>query len=156
MFECSVVTRALVITAQLVMTPFLMAVYAINPKAGHRFVGYLEETACHTYVNVICHIETPGTHLNLAWKDVKAPPIAIGYWKLPETAKWVDTLKCMMADETHHRDCNHTFADMESDDPNPFLEQHKQDAMKAWRLEKSGQRAWVEDVIPDVVPIKKE
>ena len=38
-----------------------------------------------------------------------------GYYKLPSNGKWVDTLKCMMADETHHRDVNHTFADMKSD-----------------------------------------
>ena len=30
-----------------------------------------------------------------------------------------------MADETHHRDVNHTFADMKSDDPNPFVATHK-------------------------------
>jgi len=48
---------------------------------------------------------------------------------------WVDTLKCLFADETNHRDVNHTFADMESDDPNPFISKHKKDAVKAWRLE---------------------
>ena len=41
----------------------------------------------------------------------------------------------MFADETNHRDVNHTFADMESDDPNPFISKHKKDAVKAWRLE---------------------
>jgi hypothetical protein len=30
-----------------------------------------------------------------------------------------------MADEAHHRDVNHTFADMKSDDPNPFVTTHK-------------------------------
>ena len=48
---------------------------------------------------------------------------------------WVDTLKCLFADETNHRDVNHTFADMESDDPNPFISKHKKDAVKAWGLE---------------------
>jgi hypothetical protein len=47
-----------------------------------------------------------------------------------------------MADEAHHRDVNHTFADMKSDDPNPFLEMHKNDAMKAWRLNVDGEPAW--------------
>ena len=42
-----------------------------------------------------------------------------------------------MADETHHRDVNHTFADMKSDDPNPFVMQHKDNAMAAWRLSES-------------------
>jgi hypothetical protein len=30
-----------------------------------------------------------------------------------------------MADETHHRDVNHTFADMKSDEANPFIVNHK-------------------------------
>ena len=29
---------------------------------------------------------------------------------------------------------NHTFASMESCDPNPYVAMHKQDAMIAWRL----------------------
>jgi hypothetical protein len=39
MFEASYVTRGLVITAQLTMTPLLMAVYAVHPPMVHRFVG---------------------------------------------------------------------------------------------------------------------
>lgn len=35
---------------KVLMTPFLMAVYAIHPKSMHRFVGYLEETACHVHM----------------------------------------------------------------------------------------------------------
>ena len=56
----------MVIVAQMVMIPLLMATYTVSPKVVHRFVGYLEETACKTYVNIIDHVETPGTHLNLA------------------------------------------------------------------------------------------
>jgi len=97
MFKANFITRCLVVSAQMLMTPFLMLVYVVHPKAMHRFVGYLEETACHTYVNVIKHIETPGTKLNREWKDLAAPPIAIGYWRLPSDAKWVDTLKCIVS-----------------------------------------------------------
>jgi hypothetical protein len=43
-FNASKFTRSLVIAAQYMMTPFLISVYAINPKSMHRFVGYLEET----------------------------------------------------------------------------------------------------------------
>jgi hypothetical protein len=133
MFEASPITRFMCISAQLAMTPFLLAVYMVNPKAGHRFVGYLEQTACTTYHNVIQHIETPGTKLHKEWAHLPAPGIAIGYWKLDDDAKWVDALKCIYADETHHRDVNHTFASMESDDPNPFLQNSKDDAARAWK-----------------------
>jgi len=142
MFRAGWVTRNVVIAAQFVMTPFLLSVYLLHPKSMHRFVGYLEETACKTYVNVINHIETPGTHLHREWSALPAPPRAIGYYHLPTNAKWVDTLKCMMADEANHRDVNHTFADMKTDDPNPFLEEHKQNAAMAWRLQVTGESAW--------------
>lgn len=29
---------------------------------------------------------------------------------------------------------NHTFASMDADDPNPYLQKHKEDAVKAWKL----------------------
>eukprot|EP01038_Epipyxis_sp_PR26KG_P015504 gene15504-20924_t len=135
MFEANLLTRTVVIAAQYVMAPLLLSVYLIHPKSMHRFVGYLEETACSTYVNVIKHVETPGTDLHTQWAHLAAPPSAIGYYKLNDDAKWVDTLKCMMADEANHRDVNHTFADMKTDDPNPFLESHKHNASTAWQRE---------------------
>ena len=48
----------------------------------HRFVGYLEETAVHTYTNIVEMTNTPGTKLHTAWKDVPAPQAAIDYWKV--------------------------------------------------------------------------
>lgn len=135
MFEAGYITRTMVIAMQMVLTPVLMGIYLVHPKSMHRFVGYLEETACHTYVSIIENVETPGTHINEAWKDVKAPKIAIGYWKLADDAMFSDVLKCMCADETHHRDVNHTFADMESCDPNPFVHTHRENAIRAWRAQ---------------------
>ena len=101
--------------------------------------------ACYTYVNVIKHIETPGTKLNAAWATLPAPEMAIGYYHLHSEAKWVDSLKCMMADEANHRDTNHTFANMQSDDPSPFVEEHHQNAAAAWRLNMTGEPAWTPD-----------
>jgi len=148
MFKANKATRLLVLTAQLTMTPLLIVTYLVYPKAMHRFVGYLEETAVHTYDNVITHIETPGTNLNNDWSQLKAPPIAIGYWHLPKDALWIDALKCMMADEANHRDVNHTFATLDSDDPNPFVFKHKEDAVRAWRLESGGKNAWEDTSCP--------
>eukprot|EP00600_Ochromonadales_sp_CCMP1393_P005257 CAMPEP_0174966838 /NCGR_PEP_ID=MMETSP0004_2-20121128/7251_1 /TAXON_ID=420556 /ORGANISM="Ochromonas sp., Strain CCMP1393" /LENGTH=375 /DNA_ID=CAMNT_0016215905 /DNA_START=68 /DNA_END=1195 /DNA_ORIENTATION=- len=142
MFQASMLTRGLVISAQLTMTPFLMLVYAIKPDAMHRFVGYLEETACHTYANIIEHVETEGTELNTAWAHLPAPENAISYWMLPADATFLDTLRCMFADESHHRDVNHTFAEMGEAEPSPFALQHKQDALKAYKLVTTGETAW--------------
>tara|TARA_B110001452_G_scaffold229902_1_gene206015 strand:+ start:596 stop:1555 length:960 start_codon:yes stop_codon:yes gene_type:complete len=109
MFNAGPVTRLMCVGAQVAMTPFLMATYIIKPKAMHRFVGYLEQTTCSTYHNIITHIETPGTQLHAEWSELDAPELAKGYWKLEDDAKWVDALRCIYADESHHRDVNHTF-----------------------------------------------
>ena len=116
------------------MTPFLMLTYTIKPAAMHRFVGYLEETAVHTYSNILHHCETPGTHLHNDWAALPAPDIAISYWSLQPEATWVDTLKRMLADEAHHRDVNHTFADLgvgtsaaQASLDNPFIHEHVDD-----------------------------
>merc|ERR1719152_4023 len=110
------------------MTPFLTALYVMRPQYLHRFVGYLEETAVHTYTNIVKMTDTPGTQLNQAWKDVPAPKAAIDYWKMSEDAKWVDCLNRMLADESHHRDVNHALASMSTEalygKDNPFVHEH--------------------------------
>mmetsp|Transcript_15584 Transcript_15584/g.35762 ORF Transcript_15584/g.35762 Transcript_15584/m.35762 type:complete len:355 (-) Transcript_15584:85-1149(-) len=138
-FEAGLVTRCLCQAAQVTMTPFLGVLYLIKPEAVHRFVGYLEETACLTYANIIQQVETPGTPLHDAWGKLPAPKLAVVYWRLKEDAMWLDCLKCMFADECNHRDVNHTFASMNANDPNPFVEKHKKDAIIAWRMEKEDQ-----------------
>ena len=98
MFKANFITRSLVVTAQVVLTPLLMGVYLVHPKSMHRFVGYLEETACHTYVNIIENIQKKDTNLYNEWRDLPAPDIAKGYWKLDKDAKWVDALMCMVCE----------------------------------------------------------
>jgi len=78
---------------------------------------------------VIEQIQREGTPLNEGWKDLAAPEVAIAYWKLPQDAKWVDALKCMFADECHHRDVNHTFAELGAEDPNPFVLRDKREVL---------------------------
>ena len=124
MFEASTLTRALVVGAQIGMTPFLMGVYTISPPAMHRFVGYLEETAVETYSNIIKHAETEGTHLNKSWAHLEAPAIAKTYWQLADDASWITCLKHILADEAHHRDVNHTFAELPANAENPFISEH--------------------------------
>ncbi|GAB5365244.1 hypothetical protein AAMO2058_001040600 [Amorphochlora amoebiformis] len=135
MFGAGIFTRTMVISAQYSMVGFLSLTYLVNPKALHRFVGYLEETASQTYFDLIKCTETPGTHLHREWNNLKAPTLAINYWKMKEDAMWIDVLKNLFADETNHRDVNHTFAMMKNDDPNPYVHKHLEDAAKAWRLE---------------------
>jgi len=111
-FEAGPVTRAAVQLGQVALTPFLAGLYLVRPQLLHRFVGYLEETAVHTYTNIVTTAQTPGTRLHTAWRDMPAPEVAINYWRLPADACWVDCLKRMLADESHHRDVNHALASM--------------------------------------------
>lgn len=141
MFKAGFPTRALVLLGQFTMLPLLTLTYMVNPKALHRFVGYLEETASQTYFDLIRLTKEPGTHLNRDWSSLKAPALAVNYWRLNDDAMWLDVLKCLFADETNHRDVNHTFADMDDDDPNPFVEKHLEDAAKAWRMNEDGSGA---------------
>lgn len=125
MFRAGILTKSMVIMAQLTMTPLLMLAYAFRPQLLHRFVGYLEETAVHTYSNILTHLETEGTHLHREWRHLQAPEIAKVYWNLdPKKATWRDCLEHMLADEAHHRDVNHTFADLPRNAPNPFIHEH--------------------------------
>merc|ERR1712166_390498 len=110
------------------------AVYVVKPKAMHRFVGYLEETAVETYTSILDVMDTEGSQLNKAWMNLPAPNIGKQYYKLDDNATWPDVLRNIAADETNHRDVNHTFAGMPCDDPNPYVAKHNQDAEKAWRL----------------------
>lgn len=50
---------------------------------------------------------------------------------------WKDVLRNLFADETTHRNVNHTFADMHDDDTNPHVQDHLKDAEKAWRADKT-------------------
>ena len=43
-------------------------------------------------------------------KNVPAPAIAKRYWGLPDTATLRDVVLVVRADEAHHRDVNHGFA----------------------------------------------
>jgi len=61
------------------VTGFSLA-YMISPRFCHRFVGYLEEEAVKTYTHCLTAIDSGELKM---WKRMKAPEIAIEYWKLP-------------------------------------------------------------------------
>ena len=77
----------------------------ISPKTAHRFVGYFEEEAVHSYTEYLAGVDD-GTYAN-----VPAPRIAIDYWKLAPDARLRDVIIAVRADEAHHRDVNHELAD---------------------------------------------
>jgi hypothetical protein len=97
----------------------------------HAFAATVEPTRTRRYDNLVEKTTTPGTKLHDEWDGLAAPGIAKAYWKLHDDAKWVDCLQHMLADESHHRDVNHTFATLPEGAPNPFISQHMKDFDKA-------------------------
>jgi len=127
-FTPSFFTRSLVFGGQFVFGACFITLYVTSPRLAHRFVGYFEETAVFTYSQVIEHMEAEGSKLNEAWMPLPAPEIAKVYWRLPEDASLLDTIKQIAVDESMHRDVNHTFAGLAQDDPNPHVTDHLEDA----------------------------
>lgn len=83
--------------------------YLLTPSTCHRFVGYLEEEAVHTYTVLLEQIDNG----NLKhWAQMGAPKEAIEYYNLPENASFRDMVAHVRADEACHRDLNHHFADI--------------------------------------------
>ena len=83
--------------------------YLISPKFSHRFVGYLEEEAVHTYTKCLEALDNDKLPL---WKDKKACNFAIEYFGLNDNASFRDVLLNVRADEAIHRSVNHHFSDI--------------------------------------------
>jgi ubiquinol oxidase len=80
------------------------ALYLISAKTAHRVVGYFEEEAVLSYTLYLKEIDDGRS------KNVPAPDIARRYWDLPDSATLRDVVVVVRADEAHHRDINHGFA----------------------------------------------
>ena len=93
------------------MNAFFFA-YMISPNFCHRFVGYLEEEAVHTYNSILDHIDNGELK---EWGSTPAPGIAIDYWRMAPDATMRDMFMAVRADEANHRDVNHTFASLDKD-----------------------------------------
>ena len=83
----------------------------LAPTTCHRFVGYLEEEAVHTYTLVLKAIDDGKLP---QWSITRAPQDAIDYYELPETATMRDVILHIRADEACHRSVNHHFSDIPS------------------------------------------
>lgn len=81
--------------------------YMISPSFCHRFVGYLEEEAVHTYSVLIDNLDKGRLP---HWQNLSAPAEAIEYYSLAPDAKMRDLFLSIRADESFHREVNHTFS----------------------------------------------
>jgi ubiquinol oxidase len=96
--------RAVIIGVQWVFYLFFFALYLISSRTAHRVVGYFEEEAVISYTHYLGEIDEGRS------PNVPAPGIAKRYWSLPDEATLRDVVLVVRADEAHHRDVNHGFA----------------------------------------------
>lgn len=111
-------TRSIIYMGQGVFCNLFFLFYLANPTYCHRFVGYLEEEAVSTYTHLVEEL----TEGKLPEFDkTKVPTIAVQYWpELTEKSTFRDLILRVRADEAKHREVNHTLANLDKEDRNPF------------------------------------
>jgi len=100
----TVFERLVVLGVQWVFYLAFFVLYLISARTAHRVVGYFEEEAVLSYTLYLREIDEGRS------KNVPAPEIAKRYWGLPEGSTLRDVVLVVRADEAHHRDVNHGFA----------------------------------------------
>lgn len=78
--------RVLVVCGQGAFFAAYTLFYVLTPRIAHRFVGYLEEEAVHTYTEMLKMVDEGKI------KNVAAPQIAIKYWNMPSDATLRDVI----------------------------------------------------------------
>lgn len=96
--------RFLIIAVQWLFYVSFFALYVVSPRTAHRVVGYFEEEAVTSYTSYLAEIDAGRV------ENIPAPAIARNYWQLDDNARLRDVVLAVRADEAHHRDVNHEFA----------------------------------------------
>ena len=99
--------RSLVLFSQFLFGAFYFFMYIFFTKTAHRMIGFFEDEAVKSYSEYLKMIEDGEI------ENVKAPQIAIEYYDLKSNARLIDLVKCVKADEEHHSEVNHKYADEE-------------------------------------------
>ena len=97
--------RYLVLFAQLVFMMFYTILYVVDYKTAHRMIAYFEEEAVKSYTEYLELVESGKV------ENIQAPKLAVNYYNLGTDAKLSDLIRCVRADEEHHSETNHNYAD---------------------------------------------
>ncbi|WPH00469.1 Alternative oxidase [Acrodontium crateriforme] len=119
--------RLMVLGAQGVFFNAMFISYLMSPRTCHRFVGYLEEEAVLTYTRMIKDIEDGKLPM---FAKMRAPDIGVHYYNMPEGQRsFKELLYYIRADESKHREVNHTLANLDQkNDPNPYVSEYKDES----------------------------
>lgn len=96
--------RYLVLFAQLIFMLFYFVLYVIDYKTAHRMIAYFEEEAVKSYTDYLGLVESGEV------ENVPAPRLAIQYYEMGSNAKLSDLIRHVRADEQHHSEVNHKYA----------------------------------------------
>ena len=97
--------RWVVLIAQFTFSIFYLVMYLVDNRTAHRMVAYFEEEAVLSYTEYLKLVESG------AMENVPAPQLAIDYYGMNANAKLADPIKHVRADEQHHSEVNHRYAD---------------------------------------------
>jgi len=98
------IERFVVLSAQVIFGLFYLFMYVFFTKTAHRMIGYFEDEAVRSYTEYLEIVEAGKV------ENTPAPHIAINYYKLGSDAKLSDLISCVRADEQHHSEKNHHYA----------------------------------------------
>ena len=98
------IERFVVLSAQVIFGLFYLFMYVFFTKTAHRMIGYFEDEAVKSYTEYLEIVEAGKV------ENTPAPHIAINYYKLGSDAKLSDLIRCVRADEQHHSEKNHHYA----------------------------------------------
>ncbi|MBV32506.1 MAG: oxidase [Porticoccaceae bacterium] len=97
--------RMLVVVAQVSFGIFYLILYLIDYKTAHKMIAYFEEEAVQSYTEYLALVESGAT------ENVAAPKLAIDYYEMKPEARLADLIHYVRADEQHHSEVNHRFAE---------------------------------------------
>ena len=100
----NLIERFIVLFSQLLFGLFYLFMYIFFTRTAHRMIGYFEDEAVNSYSEYLKMVESGKV------ENTPAPHLAIKYYQLGADAKLSDLIKCVRADEQHHSETNHSYA----------------------------------------------
>tara|TARA_Y100000741_G_C18091897_1_gene493155 strand:- start:21 stop:623 length:603 start_codon:yes stop_codon:yes gene_type:complete len=100
----NIIERLIVLSAQFLFGIFYLFMYIFFTRTAHRMIGYFEDEAVSSYSEYLKMVELGEV------ENTPAPNLAINYYKLGSNARLSDVIKCVRADEQHHSETNHNYA----------------------------------------------
>ena len=97
--------RFIVLFSQMIFGLFYLFMYVFFTRTAHRMIGYFEDEAVKSYTEYLEMVESGKV------ENIPGPELAISYYGIGSDSKLSDLIRCVRADEEHHSETNHNYAD---------------------------------------------